>query len=302
MLNYNSLCFLCKKPSLTTDEHVFPQWLLDGYNIRHKYVALKNGTKFKYGNVVVPCCAQCNNEHLSNIENSISKAIKTNDLSYLIANPDKLFIWLYKIMYGLNYKEVFLKNDIRNPRSEMIEDGNRFSQISSFNLFPKFACGEIHFDGFSPYSIFIFSLTDTPTDRFYYVDEPYKLYSSIIIDKIGIVCSFQCDGYIERDIVNRVGIKQGSLLALPEFGDFSSFVLHLKARMKMLPNYLCKSINGCVVFRKQPSDDSNRYSDFDPNIMADYTKKLFEPLFSGLIMKDENGELAMKYKSPFTYF
>jgi len=302
-MDLKNTCFLCKKsaPGIT-EEHVFPQWLQRDYDLREQFILLKNGTKFKYKNLTVPCCQECNSIHLSIIENKVSKAIRENDVKSLLLNPDQTFIWLYKLMYGLHYKELFLKSNIKDPLSEHIVDKNDFFQKHSYNIFPLFARGEVEFNNFSPYSLFVFKLSDSIKGKYYYVDEPNKMYSSIILGNIGIVCSFQCDGYIYSDIQKHMNINNISTLSLPEFGDFSAFVLHLKTRMKMLPNYLCHKENGKFVFKIQKPADKFLYSNFDTNRQFEFTSKMFTPLFEKLIETDSNGERVIKYKSPFIYF
>lgn len=302
-MDLNSICFLCKSPAAEiTEEHVFPQWLQRDYSLRDQFILLKNGTKFKYKNLTVPCCRECNSVHLSAIENEISRAIRSNDVDTLINNPDHTFIWLYKVMYGLHYKEMFLRDDIRDPYSESIVAKDEFFQKHSYNIFPLFARDEVVFHDFSPYSLFVFRLSDDLEGGFFYADEPYKMFSSIVLGNIGIVCSFQCDGYIYSDIQSRLKIGTHPTLSLPEFGDFSAFVLHLKTRMKMLPNYLCHRTSGKIVFKIQELKEKGLYSDFDVNRQSEFTVKMFHPLFRKLIRTDPNGEQVVSYKSPFMYF
>ncbi len=295
-------CFLCKSDICVTKEHVFPQWLLDDYNLRDKFILLKNGTKIKYGNITVPCCKDCNTKHLSIVENLISKAVRNKDISVLKENTELTSLWLYKLMYGLNYKEIFLKQDLKNPKSEMIVNQERFFEKSMFNIFPLFALGKLQFKGFYPFSIFIFSLSEIIDDGYYYVDEPYKMYSSIIIGSIGIVCSFQCDGFIEKDVRAHLNLDSYKSLTLPQFGEFSAFILHLKSRMKMLPNYICDQYPSKLIINIQETDEKNRYEPFDPQKMTEYTTKMFRPLFESLKTLDEHGQPVIKYKSTFLYF
>jgi hypothetical protein len=232
----SEMCFLCKRKVKLTEEHVFPKWLQRRYSLWRQFVVLKNGSKFRYDNLKVLCCEECNSTYLSQIENRVAQLVSEEDVLGLRENSNDTFIWLYKIMYGLNYKEMFLRNDIKDPFSEPIVSIDAVFERDTYNLFPLFARGLVVFDGFLPYSLFVFKLSDSSHSVFYYADEPYKLFASIIMGNIGIICSFQDDGYIKSDIERIIKISERSTLTLPEFGDFASFVLHLKTRMKMLPN------------------------------------------------------------------
>lgn len=283
-------------------EHVFPRWLLDDYKLRDKFILLKNGSKIKYGNITVPCCLDCNTKHLSSLEIFISKAIRNKDIIELNRHVELTSLWLYKLMYGLNYKELFLKEDLKNQESKKIENHERFFEYSMFNIFPLFALGKVKFKEFYPFSIFIFGLSETIEGGYYYVDEPYKMVSSIILGSIGIVCSFQCDGYIEKDVRKHLDLDSYKSLNLQQFGEFSAFIIHLKSRMKTLPNYICNHSTEELIINIQETDEENRYEPFDPKKMSEYTTRMFWPLFERLKTLNENGQQIIKYKSPFVYF
>jgi len=298
----NTICFLCKQDLDVTEEHVFPKWLQHDYNLWDQFMILRNGTKFRYRNIKVPCCSTCNGIYLSEIENKISKAIRKGDVDILKENSDITFIWLYKIMYGLHYKEIFLKENIKNPHSGTIAPKEHFLIHNSRNIFPFFVLGKLCFEGFKPYSLFVFSLSEPHPNNYFYVDEPDMMFTSIVIGKIGIICSFQCDGYIEQDIKNKAFPSELEELSLAEFADLSSFVLSLKSRMKMLPNYLVKIINNKMHFQSQESSAEDRYEEFNIKFMFEMFQKCYSSFFKKQITADFGEEKILEYKSPFIYF
>lgn len=300
-IDINSICFLCKRDTDITEEHVFPRWMQQDYNLQNQFITLKNGTRFRYKNIKVPCCKSCNTQHMSKIESNISKAVRCSDIDYLLAYNNQTFIWLYKIMYGLNYKEMFLKDDIKDTSSKSIVCKNEFFKKHSYNLFPLYAIGEIDFVGFRPYSLFVFKLSEVIDGGYFYADEPYKMFSLIVLGDVGMVCSFQCDGYIEQAINDKLKVDHRNNFSAAEFGDFSAFVLHLKMRMTMLPNYLCHNENGRVIFKIQDSEDGGMFRPFDVVKQSEITFKMCRPLFQKLI-KWQDGQQQIQYKSPFVYF
>lgn len=294
-------CFLCKRRGATTEEHVFPKWLQRQFNMWNQGVVLKNGTHILYKDLRVPCCEDCNTRHLALLERQISALVAKGDPAEFLAKRDATFIWLYKLMYGIHYKELFLLNDRTDPNSGTIGSLDEFAGQHSYNVFPLFARGEVTFEGFSPYSLFVFRLSDTTSSMFHYASEPYKMYAAAVLGSIGMVASFQDDGYIAQDI-ERSEILQGRReLPVAEFADFAAFVLHLKARMRMLPNYLVTKEPGRYVFRIQPPP-ADRYSEFDPRVQCDLTRQLFEPCFRHLIREDQDGRKHIDYRPPFRYF
>ena len=58
-----STCFLCSAPLRAknrSDEHVFPKWLLQRFNLWDLKLSLLNGTDISYKQLTIPCCKTCN--------------------------------------------------------------------------------------------------------------------------------------------------------------------------------------------------------------------------------------------------
>jgi len=66
-------CFLCgeKLKHSKSKEHVFPKWLLKKYKLFNEKLELLNQTKISYNNLKIPCCSDCNNNYLSQMEKKI---------------------------------------------------------------------------------------------------------------------------------------------------------------------------------------------------------------------------------------
>lgn len=298
----NHTCFLCGRTAETTEEHVFPRWLQRRFDLWDQFVVLLNGTRIRYRDLRIPCCTECNNEHLSQVESKVSTLCSDGDADRLNAESDTLFIWLYKLMYGINYKELFLSNDRKDPNARKIVSQESHSPRGSYKLFLKFARGGLKSVEFSPYSVFVFRIQDSSPTTYYFASEPYKLVASAIIGNVGIVASFQDDGYISKDI-SRYGVLDGrKTLSLAEFGDFSAFVMHLKTRMKMPPNYLVAKYRDRIELRVQPWAETERYREFNVNTQREITQKMFGFCFQSLVQVNDNGVAEIKYRSPFVYF
>ena len=300
--NLTEVCFLCKCAVEATDEHVFPKWLQGRFDLWNESILLKNGTRIKYKELKIPCCKQCNTKYLSQIESSISALLEKGDPSELIQASEVLFIWTFKIMYGINYKEIFLRHDRKDAQSPSIVSIESLATRTAYNAFVRYVRKELVFEGFSPYSLFVFRLTDSTPKTFFYVSEPYKMFASAIIGDVGIIVSFQDDGYIARDI-GRFNVLNGlAELSIPQFGDLAAFVLMLKMRMKMLPDYVVTAEEQRLVFRIQPRLDDQLYSDFDPERQMEITRTVFGYCFERVIRVGASGMKEINYRSPFRYF
>ena len=116
-------CFICgAQPSSKNfnNEHIIPDWILKKYNLHSKTITLPNLTKIKYGQYVIPCCSQCNNELGKVYELPISKLFKKSydEICYDLNNDkslsELLYKWLHLIFLKTHLKDNILPKD-RNP-------------------------------------------------------------------------------------------------------------------------------------------------------------------------------------------
>lgn len=296
-MDINKKCFFCKINDSDSEEHVFPKWLQRKYNLWDQRLTLKNGTTFPYKDIRIPCCSDCNSIYLSKIENEVKLWLEGDS----IIDEQKLFVWLLKIMYGLHYKELFLKTNIRDKNSDKIVKPEEVFERASLNAFLYTALDRVRFSNFTPYSIFIYRLENANLDEYFYIDEPYKLYSCIQLGNIGIICSFQDDGYIKKhiELVNEITLNE--TINKFKFAEIANLVLDLKCRMKMLPNYLVTLHNGKYTFSIQDTDPKEIFKDFNISNFMNNMLKIFKLYFEPLIIKEKEGKYMIKYKSQITY-
>ena len=87
-------CFLCSTPLRSknrTDEHVFPKWLQNRFNLWNQRLDLINLTDIPYRNLTIPCCKTCNGVHLSRSKIRFRKLLKQARMQ-LLTCPRRSFI------------------------------------------------------------------------------------------------------------------------------------------------------------------------------------------------------------------
>src|SRR5262249_8644893 len=111
-------CFLCRC-HLTkvnrTSEHVIPKWVQGQFGLWDKTLVLLNGTTIPYRQLTIPCCLECNNEHLEPLESRIRNAVLQGPEAVEAVGKEVLFLWLGKIFFGFLYKESMIPTDRRRP-------------------------------------------------------------------------------------------------------------------------------------------------------------------------------------------
>lgn len=98
-------CFVCGQPA-TTQEHIFPKWLQNKFDLWDQTIGLPNETTIPYRQLKIHCCNPCNNEIMSKIETKIKEGTASND---------EIWKWGAKIHFGLLRKDDFMEWDRKNP-------------------------------------------------------------------------------------------------------------------------------------------------------------------------------------------
>jgi hypothetical protein len=73
------ICFFCGTAAPTTREHVLPRWAF-GKDPRKWFTTTINGQSQSYDKSTVPCCQQCNNEVLNEIEKTVNTVLTGRDV------------------------------------------------------------------------------------------------------------------------------------------------------------------------------------------------------------------------------
>lgn len=123
-------CCLCGKPTdegNSNREHVIPDWLLRHVNLHSQSIALPNGTPFKYGQYVIPCCIDCNSDYGERLEQRISLLL-TSGYDHFMKKATAedyryLFVWLAWVYFKTHYKDTSLRlHRDRRKGDHMISD------------------------------------------------------------------------------------------------------------------------------------------------------------------------------------
>ncbi|MBC3829918.1 hypothetical protein H8K33_00185 [Undibacterium amnicola] len=191
-------CFLCGARTGDDDdskEHVFPKWLLHHFGLWNKRLTLINGTEIPYRMLVIPCCTQCNNTHLSQIENTIRTAFLAGASALRGVDREVLMLWILKIFFGLLYREIFLPMERRDPAAGSIVTTEDMEQYQLLHYILQASRIPIRFSQLEsdiPASLFIFELKEpaNPNLRFDYKDDVAVNTLYLRMGKVGILAAF----------------------------------------------------------------------------------------------------------------
>lgn len=196
-------CFLCGVKLIEqnkSEEHIFPKWLQQRFNLWNHTVHLLNGTLIPYRMLKIPCCTTCNGIHLSNLENIIKNGVEKGYEEFIKIDRLKIFQWIVKIFYGLLFRELTLNVDQRDSSKGTITTPELLKSYKMTHTFLQSVRTPIEFVDFFPWSIHILRGGQEYGDErdFHYIDGLNTLTFSIKLGEIIIITNLQDNGILEE--------------------------------------------------------------------------------------------------------
>ena len=196
-------CFLCGvylEESNKTEEHIYPRWLQREFNLWNERITLINETKIPYRSLTIPCCLKCNNEHLNNkIEKKVEAAVKGGYDTFVQLEEAVIFKWLVKLSYGMLFKELSLRQSLKEPKSRMIIEPHELKKFQLLFTFLQTIRFETEFINRNPWSILIFKLKN-PDKRYLYNCQDIIVSNNFFMqmNDIGLISHLQDNGLMKE--------------------------------------------------------------------------------------------------------
>jgi len=194
-------CFICaasRKEVAFNNEHIFPKWKLDEFQMHQAKIDLPNKEKHQYGTYVVPCCVTCNSRMGSEIEKPISDLLKGGYKSVYKfmsdGDPRLLYCWLARIFLKTHLKDSVLRKHLDSRQGP----GNIGDDYIWENLYLPFCFSRAFYAGTTSLenimgSFIVVPITDNKNDltnRWYYTDDSNGLTLVLQIRDMGFIASF----------------------------------------------------------------------------------------------------------------
>jgi hypothetical protein len=162
------------------------------------------------------------------------------DIGYeAVKNLDelKLFQWAGKLLYGIIFNEVQSGIKLQHSKGEEFNISQSIiHKFSNLHLMLQSLNLPITFDGFKPYSLFLFKVDNNP-EEFGYRDEINTLTFSLRIKDFGLIICLQDNGanrVYHKETVQKI---QGETLHPIQFEEFCGRVFYSAYLFNRLPEY-----------------------------------------------------------------
>ena len=235
-------CFLCSAPLRArnrSDEHVFPKWLQNRFDLWDQRLDLINLTSIPYRQLTIPCCKNCNNVHLSKIEDAMRAAVASGANAVEKLPASTVYMWLSKIFYGILYRESLLRADRRGENRPIVPK----RVLQELRLHHDFMQGirrSLDFPFGVPGSIFIFGTTqpERVESQFDFVDNHANLSIALRMGSVGIVGCLQDGGLTKEfhDKLNRPYYRRNRLHPM-QFREATAEVFYKSMLLESEPFY-----------------------------------------------------------------
>lgn len=235
-------CFLCGMlltDHTRTDEDVFPKWLLREFNLWDARMDLLNGTSIRYAQLKIPCCSTCNNEFLSQIENTVHAAYVAGFDAFIELDRDTLFLWLAKILYGVLVREMLLPLDRANPDAGPIVGPDILKQFRMHHYLLQGAVARVTWEG-NPASVMLYrtQVGAMREKNFDFADGPFGPFLSLRLGPIGIISVLQDWGALEAHAWAQLEQAKKLVLAPLQFRELMAVGRFWAYKFNRVPNYL----------------------------------------------------------------
>jgi len=285
-------CFLCGDEANITNEHVFPKWLQEKFNLWDQRITLLNGSRIQYRNLTIPCCRRCNNEYLSELEGEISRLVKLGYEAAVKTEGRVWYLWMAKLFYGLLRKELNLCFDQANPASGSIATEELLKSQSNLHLFLQGVRGKHEFVDKPPYSILICNLHNySDEESFSFRDNLFQLTASIRLGGFGAIASFEDGGLAHATYGRYVAEVNGRKLHPLQFDELYAKVAYQASLIEGAPKFLTETrIDGKDVARTTTFFSTS----VKPWNQGEFVKALRSHLFAWF----ENPEQSVEFVAP----
>jgi len=250
----NRDCFLTGE-TLTSNEEkmqVFPQWLMSRYKLEDQSFKLLDESMATYKDLKIPCAAHINEAFIEPLEAETAAAF---DQGYeAIKNLDdlKLFQWAGKLLYGIIFNEIQSGIKLQHSKGEEFNiSQSLIHKFSNLHLMLQSLNLPIIFEGFKPYSFFLFKV-DNNIEEFGYRDEINTLTFSIRIKDFGLIICLQDNGAnrkYHKEILDKI---EGETLHPIQFEEFCGRVFYSAYLFNRLPEYQIIAVEDKIYIEAEP--------------------------------------------------
>jgi hypothetical protein len=254
---------------------VFPQWIIDRYQLKDKTIVMLNWNRFKYGDLFIPCSKR-SFVKVDKMEKTIQNAFEGGYEEVLKLDKDIIFLWMTKITLGILYHDIRYSMELSRKRAKAYK-------LSAL-LTRKFT--ELHYMLQSlvrpvrwtvvPYSMVIKKLNYSK-DIFNFRDETHNLNFSLGMNGFGILACLQDMGFNVRyndELLKKMGNHP---LHAIQFEELCVRFVYSNFLLRQNKGWNVREENGEFVMSPVDPDEKPVFNEWDDKMYASALQGYWEP-------------------------
>ena len=268
-------CFFTGRDVKENEETtVFPEWVLDRYNMRDQYMGMLNWNRIKYGEITLRCHPDAKKK-IDEFENTVKQAFEGGYDAVMQLPQDTIFLWMSKLLLGILYHDILYSLELGGRRHRPF----RLSPL----LTRKYR--DLHFMmqaivspvkwTVRPYSIVVKKLNYSK-DIFNFRDETKNQNFSLAMNGFGIIGCLQDRGVnliYHKELLDKMG---DTTLHAIQFEELCARFIYSNYLLKQNQGYHTEYKDGFFVMNpldKEPVYDFGKWEDkMFASVLEDYFK------------------------------
>lgn len=233
-------CFLCglKLDDMNrTDEHVFPKWLQQEFDLWDKKMILLNRTEIPYRQLTIPCCSDCNNNHLASLERKVKNAYIEGYLEFQNLDETTIFQWIGKIYYGIIFRELNLLFDRKDRDQGTIVTPEMLEIFQNLHAFIQSIRMPFKFEN-TPWSIFVFQTHRYYDERDFDYHDNFGMVFCIRLGHIAIIAILE-DGGTQKEMFSDFFKEFQEVILHPiQYDELRAMAVYKNLLMRKVPKFM----------------------------------------------------------------
>lgn len=151
-------CLLTGKPIQSENEivNLFPDWMMEKFNLHQKTITFLSGNLIEYQNLKVPISNEAQTKGLAYLERTAKDLLNAGHEGVKWIKPEMLYNWLAYLYYGILYYEIYLAKENLNKKNEFLFEPEYTNRFQILHLILQGIVRKVEFYEFVPESIVAF--------------------------------------------------------------------------------------------------------------------------------------------------
>ena len=257
---------------------VFPQWLIERYQLEEASIAMIDNHKMKYKNMQLPACKEVA-EAIKQLDIDTQIAFTTGYEAIIKMDEITLFQWMARILYGVLYQDFVYAIQYHQEKEKEFKISELMQQKITYLLgMLQSLIRPIKFINFKPWSIRCYQV-NISKDILNYKGETHHFNFCLGMNGFGIIACLQDNGAVahyNKEVLDKVG---SAVLHPVQFEELYGRFLYSNYLLKDATNYQISDVNGVTTYQRPANntEDTDYFAPWEDKLFAQALSNLWQP-------------------------